>query len=506
MNGNVLRYLAGLILLICLSGPVYGQKDILRYGADPVTPAPFPYYPPNDPNTIIGFEIDIIEAIAHKLDMTPVMVTNNWESLIPGLKIGLYDVVMNAVTPTPEKRQEVNFSRPYYITYLQFVVHKNAPEIKTLEDIRGKRIGVVKSSEASLFLDELATAEVLEYENEVNGFNDLHTSRLDAVLYDAPTSIYGVKMHPDLKLTGPHLGELAYSIIVPKNNEVLLAKINQAILELEEEGTLRAIFESWNLWNEKTARYFNDFSVSTHPKTAYENVLTLHEGIVSWQDIFKRYWNFMPILARAAWLTLKISITAMLLATTVGFGLAIIRVYGPGILSTAVSFYVEIIRGTPLLIQLLLIFYGLPSIGIEFSPFWAGVLGLGLNYAAFEAESYRAGLMSVPHGQMEAARALGMSHLQGLRHVVIPQAFRTVLPPITNDFISLLKDSSLVSVITLVELTKAYTQLAIAYYDFFGIGLLVAGIYFAMGLPFVRLARWTEKRLHAPSKRFSNRT
>jgi len=118
-----------------------------------------------------------------------------------------------------------------------------------------------------------------------------------------------------------------------------------------------------------------------------------------------------------------------------------------------------------------------------------------MNYAAYEAENYRAGFISVPHTQMEAALALAMTRWQAIRHVIAPQAFRVVLPPVTNDFISLLKDSSLVSVITMVELTKAYGQVATTYYDYFGTGLLVAAIYLLLGLPFVRLARWTERRL-----------
>ncbi|MDR0444789.1 MAG: amino acid ABC transporter permease, partial [Puniceicoccales bacterium] len=131
-------------------------------------------------------------------------------------------------------------------------------------------------------------------------------------------------------------------------------------------------------------------------------------------------------------------------------------------------------------------------IGISLPPFYAAVIALGLNYSAFEAENYRAGLMSVPRGQMEAARALGMSQAQALRHVVVPQAFSFLLPPMTNDFIALLKDSSLASLVTIVELTKTYTLLANSYFDFFGTGLLVALFYLLIGLPFVYVARWAE--------------
>ena len=134
-------------------------------------------------------------------------------------------------------------------------------------------------------------------------------------------------------------------------------------------------------------------------------------------------------------------------------------------------------------------------IGIRLSPLWAAVIGLGLNYAAYEAENYRAGIQSIPKGHMDAALALGLSRRQTIVKVVLPQAVRLVIPPVTNDFIALLKDSSLVSVITMVELTKVYGQLASTYYDYIGIGLVTATIYFVLGLPIARLSRTLESRL-----------
>jgi polar amino acid transport system substrate-binding protein len=149
-----------------------------------------------------------------------------------------------------------------------------------------------------------------------------------------------------------------------------------------------------------------------------------------------------------------------------------------------------------LLIQLFLIFYGLPHLGVRLDPFVAAVLGLGLNYGACEAENYRAGILSIPKAQMDASQALGMSHGQSIRYVILPQAIRVVIPPVTNDFIALLKDSSLVSVITMVELTSTYGQLASTYFDYLGIGLLTAAVYFLIGLPFVRLSRYFESSLN----------
>ena len=148
-----------------------------------------------------------------------------------------------------------------------------------------------------------------------------------------------------------------------------------------------------------------------------------------------------------------------------------------------------------MLIQLFFIFYGLPSVGIRFSPFWAGVVGLGMNCAAYGAENSPAGFISAPHAQMEAALAPAMSRRQSIRHIIAPQAFRVALPPATNDFISLLKDPSLVSIVTMIKLTKTCQMPAITCCDYFGAGIMVAAIHLLFGLPFVRLARWTEKKL-----------
>jgi polar amino acid transport system substrate-binding protein len=235
------------------------------------------------------------------------------------------------------------------------------------------------------------------------------------------------------------------------------------------------------------------------PKTApvmFEEYLKSVNQPLSFNEKLSRYIGFLPLLGKGAVMTLKISVLAMILAMFIGLIVAIIRLYGPRPLAWLALSFVEIFRGTPLLIQLFLIFYGLPHIGLRLDPFMAAVIGLGLNYGACEAENYRAGIQAVPPTQIDACRALGMSLWQSLRHIILPQAMRIVLPPVTNDFIALLKDSSLVSVITMVELTATYGQLASTYFDYLGIGLLTAAVYFGIGLPFVFLSRKFESKLN----------
>jgi len=170
---------------------------------------------------------------------------------------------------------------------------------------------------------------------------------------------------------------------------------------------------------------------------------------------------------------------------------------------TVASAYIEIFRGTPVLLQLYVLYFGLAPV-LKLDAMTAAILGLGLNYAAYEAEVYRGAMLAVPRGQVEAAAALGLGPRQTLRYVMLPQAMRTALPAVTNDFVSLLKDSSLVSVLTVVELTKRMTIAAVEIRSWLGPGLLCAALYFVMSFPLSRLSRRLETRLqNDPHPRFA---
>jgi polar amino acid transport system substrate-binding protein len=185
----------------------------------------------------------------------------------------------------------------------------------------------------------------------------------------------------------------------------------------------------------------------------------------------------------------------MPLAMLIGLLVAVGRLYGPGWLSRLFTIYVEFLRGTPLLLQLFVIFFGLPAFGVLIPPFWAGVLGLAINYSAYEAENYRAGFLAIPRGQMEAALALGMSTWTALRRVIIPQAVRIVIPPVTNDFIALFKDTSVCSVIAVTELTGRFNELYNNHPKVvIQLGLLTALLYLLMSYPLSLVARRLERR------------
>ncbi|HOV60794.1 MAG TPA: ABC transporter substrate-binding protein/permease [Candidatus Hydrogenedentes bacterium] len=483
---------------------VQASSDILRYGVDLEGGLPYFLDSWDGSGKLIGFEQEIIEEICRRLNRKPVPVQINWDKLIPGLERGLYDMACEGQEITPEHEAVVQFTVPYYVTGLQLCTHERHAEINSLADVEGKRVGVLKASLSYDLLAEMGNVDIATYDTEVNGFDDLINGRLDAVLFDQPVALYYGKPRESegIRFIDEEIGAVKYGFVIDARQTDLLEKVNTILLDMRASGQLRAILERWGLWNAQTAREFGDPDVTPRAEPVMLNAWVEHSRpIAGLRARFDRYVSFLPMMGRGALLTMEVSILAMLLAVALGFVLATIRVYAPWPLAMLSVLYIEIIRGTPVLIQLYFIFYGLPAIGIKLSPFIAGVVGLGLNYAAYEAENYRAGFAGVPHTQMEAALSLGMTRWQAIRHVIAPQAFRIVLPPVTNDFISLLKDSSLVSVITLVELTKTYGLLATKYYDYFGTGIMVAVIYLLLGLPFVRLARYTERKLaaHLPS-------
>lgn len=193
-------------------------------------------------------------------------------------------------------------------------------------------------------------------------------------------------------------------------------------------------------------------------------------------------------------MTVQLACLSMPLAIALGLAIAIARVYGPAPARWLAIGWVEFLRGTPLLLQLYLIFYVLPDTGIRLSAYVSAILGLAINYSAYEAEIYRAGLNAIPRGQMEAALSLGMTPWMALRRIVVPQAVRLVVPPVTNDFIALFKDTSVCSIITVSELTKQYSEQRNDTGANLELAILTAVLYLAMSIPLARIAARLERR------------
>ncbi|TAM83945.1 MAG: transporter substrate-binding domain-containing protein [Acidobacteria bacterium] len=490
---RILVVLAISLLALARAPMARGGSMELRWGGDAEGGAPYVFVNPRNPQETIGFEVDLANALGRRLHRRAVFVQNQWDGLISGLERDNYDIALNGLEITDDRKRQINFTIPYYATAEQLSVRADNRSISSLADLKGKTAGTLKYSLAERVLEREGGISLRTYDGQINAYEDLANGRLDAVLMDWPIAVYYSKPNPKLKFVGSPISEIRYGIGVRKQDGELLRQLNSALIGLIQSGELRSIYQKWGLWNSTTEALFAQ--IGSAPQ-AYEDYTKSVTRQLSWRDQLRQYAGYLPLLlGRGAPMTLAISLLGMAVAVSVGLLLALTNLYGPFFPARAARAFIEVMRGTPLLIQLYLIFYGLPSVGIRLSPFVAAIVGLGLNYAAYEAENYRGAIQAIPRGQMEAALSLGMTRAQALQHVILPQAMRLAIPPVTNDFISLFKDSSIVSVITMVELTKVYGELASTYYDYIGVGLLTAAIYFLLGLPFVRLARWAEEKL-----------
>jgi polar amino acid transport system substrate-binding protein len=455
------------------------RTGVLRWGADQQGGEPFAYEDPAHPGRLIGFEAELAEALAGALGVRAVFVQNDWSTLVPSLERGTFDVGLNGLEVTPARAARVIFTRPYYLFTERLVVRESdATEMeRLLTSLRGARVGTLASSQAWDIL-QAEGAVAVPYEGVDEPFVDLQHHRTDAVLLDDIIVERYAPRHPGLRVLGDRATG-RYAVAVRAGETDLASALDGALGTLIANGKLREILARYRLDNPRQAGLASGSAPAAPPALSAPSRLDGHQ-----------VWLFL----QGAMVTLAISAAAMALAVVLGLGLALARYTRARGLGAAAAVYVEIFRGTPVLLQLFVIYYGLASV-LALSPWTAAILGLGLNYAAYEAEIYRAGLLAVPRGQMEAAWALGMSTPLALRRIVVPQALRVALPGMTNDFIALLKDSSLVSVITVVELTKRMTIAAVDLRGWLMPGALCAALYFGMSYPLARLARRLERRL-----------
>jgi polar amino acid transport system substrate-binding protein len=488
---------ASVLAVACAGEPARGgglerirQRGQLLWGADIQGGEPYVFEDPERPGRFIGFEADIAEALGRELGVGIKLIQNDWSTLVPSLERGTFDIAMNGLEVTEARAQRIRFSQPYYRFNEQLVARVGDARITDLSSLRGKRVGTLTNSLAWDMLQSAGAVQV-PYEGVEEPFADLVNGRTDAVLLDdVIVDRYGGK--PGLRVVA-EVGTGSYAIGLRKADQELAQAVDRALRGMVESGELAAILKRWRLPGDPGA--LAQWLAHEGPAPAAARYA---KSGATWRLSGHQLWLF----AEGAAVTLLISSAAMVIAMSLGLLLALARLPSPlafrRCLRAAASVYIEVFRGTPVLLQLYVIYYGLAEF-VSLDAFPAAILGLGLNYAAYEAEIYRAGIQAVPRGEVEAAHALGMSGAMALRRVVLPQAFRVSLPGVANDFIALLKDSALVSVITVVELTKRMTIASVENRSWILPGLLCAILYLLMSYPLSRLARRLERRLGAES-------
>jgi polar amino acid transport system substrate-binding protein len=458
----------------------------LLYGSDMEGGGPYAYPDPRAPRGVTGFEVELMTLLARDLGAAPVFAQGQWDKLLQVLDSGRIDLVINGYEWTEPRARDYLATRPYYVYQLQLMVRRGSP-VRCWADLKRPRpgggrwtVGVLVASAAEAFAREQGgpDVEVVRFDGATDAMTAVQNSQYDVTLQDLPAARFYAERFPGLEVVGPPESHGYYVIYLRDQDRAMRDALDASLARLIAAGELRRIYEKYGIWTE-----------AQDELTRFRGPLERVSGGRN-----PRGWALVSQYGRrlldAAAVTVTLSVTSMPLAMALGLLIAIGRLYGPRPLRGLLSGYVELIRGTPLMLQLFVLFYLL-----KLPPWIAGIAGLAINYSAYEAEIYRAGLQAIPAGQMEAALALGMSRPLALRRIIVPQAVRIVIPPVTNDFIALFKDTSVCSVITLVELTKEYSILANSTGGAIEVALAVALLYMLMSVPLSWFSRWSERRL-----------
>jgi polar amino acid transport system substrate-binding protein len=478
----------------------------LRWAGDSEGGAPYVEADPRNPGRVVGLDVEIAELIAKELERPAEFVQIAFTSLDQSAARGDFDVALDGIEDTPARRASLAVTVPYYEFREVLTVRAvDAARFRSLADLRGRRVatlGGTTAYELLLAAEREHGVDAVSYDDDVHPYEDLLNGRVDAVLLDnviaerSMRRMPGLATQPDAVAVGHYVG-----ILGPERRQ-LRDRVDIILRAAMTDGRLEAIMRRWLVWNDDQPKLYERLAQGSYAEApsaagasnAAAASATADAPRPSATAMARQY---LPSLLSAAAMTLALSCLSMALAVCLGAVIATGRVYGNRILRLLCTAYVEVTRGTPILLQLFVIYYGLASV-VRLPAFVAALIGLGLNYAAYESEIYRGALEAVPRGQLEAARVLGLSDWQTLRLVRAPQAFRFALAPTTNDFVAMLKDSSLVSVLTVMELTKQTQIFATNLGSWVLPGALCAALYLAMSLPLAQVARRLEARWSAP--------
>src|SRR5262249_14613452 len=341
-----MKTIAYLSALICLAAPLsassaFGQE--LVWAADAEGGAPYTFPDPRNPAHVIGFEVDLADALAARMGRKARFVQNQWDGLVPGLQRGEYEVVINGLEITPERTEKINFSNPYFYSTLTITRRIDDSRVQRAEDLRGLRVGVLKVTFAERYVQSLGNVTVRSYDGQVQPYIDLALGRLDAVVMDTPVALYyatGAQVK-NIEIPTAHM---SFGIGIRKADTALLEQINAGLESMKRDGTLRKIYTDWGIYNIATAQTFGDAGpISNVDAPRYRDYLDAIRTKHTFGERLGQYRQYLPLLLQGALVTLEIS--ALSMAIAIGFGLlmAVVRVFGPPVVAWPVIAFIEVI-------------------------------------------------------------------------------------------------------------------------------------------------------------------
>ncbi|MBF8084693.1 ABC transporter permease subunit [Staphylococcus aureus] len=416
-----------------------------------------------------GVDIDLAKKIAKDNNLKLKIVNMSFDSLLGALKTGKIDIIISGMTSTPERKKQVDFSDSYMMTKNIMLVKKDkVNEYKDIKDFNNKKVGAQKGTEQEKIAQtEIENASITSLSRLPDVILALKSGKVEGAVVEKPVAEAYLKQNPKLGISNVKFNEEEKDtvIAVPKDSPKLLSQINKTIKEVKDKGLI-------DKYMTNAANAMNDDS-----------------GFIS------KYGSFF---LKGIKITILISLICVALGSILGAFVALMKLSKIKIISWIASIYIEILRGTPMLVQVFIVFFGITAaLGLDISALVCGTIALVINSSAYIAEIIRAGINAVDKGQMEAARSLGLNYRQTMKSVIMPQAIKNILPALGNEFVTLIKESSIVSTIGVGEIMFNAQVVQGISFDPFTPLLVAAALYFVLTFVLTRIMNMIEGRLNA---------
>ncbi|HHV8950822.1 TPA: ABC transporter permease subunit [Staphylococcus aureus] len=416
-----------------------------------------------------GVDIDLAKKIAKDNNLKLKIVNMSFDSLLGALKTGKIDIIISGMTSTPERKKQVDFSDSYMMTKNIMLVKKDkVNEYKDIKDFNNKKVGAQKGTEQEKIAQtEIENASITSLSRLPDVILALKSGKVEGAVVEKTVAEAYLKQNPKLGISNVKFNEEEKDtvIAVPKDSPKLLSQINKTIKEVKDKGLI-------DKYMTNAANAMNDDS-----------------GFIS------KYGSFF---LKGIKITILISLIGVALGSILGAFVALMKLSKIKIISWIASIYIEILRGTPMLVQVFIVFFGITAaLGLDSSALVCGTIALVINSSAYIAEIIRAGINAVDKGQMEAARSLGLNYRQTMKSVIMPQAIKNILPALGNEFVTLIKESSIVSTIGVGEIMFNAQVVQGISFDPFTPLLLAAALYFVLTFVLTRIMSMIEGRLNA---------
>ncbi|HHB3804046.1 TPA: ABC transporter substrate-binding protein/permease [Staphylococcus aureus] len=416
-----------------------------------------------------GVDIDLAKKIAKDNNLKLKIVNMSFDSLLGALKTGKIDIIISGMTSTPERKKQVDFSDSYMMTKNIMLVKKDkVNEYKDIKDFNNKKVGAQKGTEQEKIAQtEIENASITSLSRLPDVILALKSGKVEDAVVEKPVAEAYLKQNPKLGISNVKFNEEEKDtvIAVPKDSPKLLSQINKTIKEVKDKGLI-------DKYMTNAANAMNDDS-----------------GFIS------KYGSFF---LKGIKITILISLIGVALGSILGAFVALMKLSKIKIISWIASIYIEILRGTPMLVQVFIVFFGITAaLGLDISALVCGTIALVINSSAYIAEIIRAGINAVDKGQMEAARSLGLNYRQTMKSVIMPQAIKNILPALGNEFVTLIKESSIVSTIGVGEIMFNAQVVQGISFDPFTPLIVAAALYFVLTFVLTRIMNMIEGRLNA---------